>query len=82
MNGKSIALCWGEENGGFFVENTEDVLKINIGRLALIVWKNLDVDGALIYSAETIQKLRDEKAQMEADKEALVEELERLEEGR
>lgn len=62
MDGKTVAVVWGKENGGFYVENDEGVFKINLGRLAMIVWKDLDIDSTLIYACDEIQLLRDENA--------------------
>lgn len=67
MGGKTVAVVWGKENGGFYVENDEGVFKVNLGRLALIVWKSLDIDSTLIFAYDEIQLLRGENAAIQKE---------------
>lgn len=47
------------EKDEFYIEKTADILKISLGWVSLIWWKNLNVDETLIYSCNEIIRLRE-----------------------
>lgn len=69
MSGRSFTITWGEYDA-FYVERTEDVLKFQLGSLAMTFWHNLDTNAALNYSVKEIQRLRTENKELRKERAA------------